>query len=313
MAHQPVQAGGAGCVGIVRSTTVSSKLSSGKWPRPKGVASRIVRILRQWGVLQPAQAPAPAPQQQQPQQQQQQQASVGIYQRGHPAETADTGVKNERSEEDGKRPPAVRHSAQTRYSTGDSAAGTATCSKYINTTAALGSASSDEAQREAQHKRYSAVKDFSSSEAKATRGAAVRADSREGGPEEGGVSGPVKRKLDVAGGFTPPELASAVDKAGESETVADGGGAAGAETVGSFSLSVEDAFVEVRATCCSAVLSRAVKKRFADSCEVVHSTARAGTLYQEQEEQVGGLWSGERFGAAVLGYARPVIFSAFLA
>lgn len=36
---------------MVRSSTVSSKLSSGKWPRPDGVANKIIRILQQWGAL----------------------------------------------------------------------------------------------------------------------------------------------------------------------------------------------------------------------------------------------------------------------
>lgn len=37
---------------MVRSSTVSSKLSSGKWPHPDGVANKIVRTLQQWGALQ---------------------------------------------------------------------------------------------------------------------------------------------------------------------------------------------------------------------------------------------------------------------
>lgn len=36
---------------IVRSATVSSKLNSGKWPHPDGVAKKVVETLRGWGAL----------------------------------------------------------------------------------------------------------------------------------------------------------------------------------------------------------------------------------------------------------------------
>ncbi|CAM9734397.1 unnamed protein product, partial [Hapterophycus canaliculatus] len=39
------------CKGVVRSLTVSSKLSSGKWPSPDGVARKVVEILHDWGAL----------------------------------------------------------------------------------------------------------------------------------------------------------------------------------------------------------------------------------------------------------------------
>ncbi|CAN0396144.1 unnamed protein product, partial [Laminaria digitata] len=38
-------------VGIVRSKTVSSKLCSGKWPTPDGVATKVINTLRDWGAL----------------------------------------------------------------------------------------------------------------------------------------------------------------------------------------------------------------------------------------------------------------------
>lgn len=40
------------CTGLMRSLTVSSKLSSGKWPNPDGVARKVVETLNGWGALQ---------------------------------------------------------------------------------------------------------------------------------------------------------------------------------------------------------------------------------------------------------------------
>lgn len=228
LAHHSVQTGGGGRIGIVRSSNVSSKLTSGKWPRPKGVANKIVRILRQWGALRQQQ------QQQQPQQQKHQpkQTSIGIPERGGQAERSDADGKHGRSEGTHERAPAVWQPPQTLSSNGDSAARAVTRCEIFDIATARGS--SDEPRREGKDTQHSAGNNLSVPGEKAASAAAVRTE-----PVEGGVSRCEEHKPDATG--------CAADNTGKGEAVPGGKGVTRTETVQQyFSLSVEDAFVEVR-------------------------------------------------------------------
>lgn len=49
--HQAIAPARTEYGGILRSATVSSKLTSGKWPHPGAVARKVIRTLRDWGAL----------------------------------------------------------------------------------------------------------------------------------------------------------------------------------------------------------------------------------------------------------------------
>ena len=254
LVQKPAQTRGGGVVGMVRSSTVSSKLSSGKWPRPESVANSIVRILRQWGALQqqPHQQQQQQHQQRQSQQQQEQQRQqgtpVGSSQGGVGADATGAGGKDGRSEGTAALRPAVGPSPEKRPDTGDNAGSAATSTPDVAdlaSTVALGPGSSDEAQGEGPNARLptEAMVAVVCTEG----GAAARAEeTQERRTEECGPRGRVDIKKYSKGSFTSPKLVGGACDTGVSEDIVGGEAATRTGTLETFGLGVEDAFVEVR-------------------------------------------------------------------
>lgn len=249
LVQKPAQTRGGGVVGMVRSSTVSSKLSSGKWPRPESVANSIVRILRQWGALQQQPHQQQHQQQQQQQEQQREQGTpVGSSRGGVRADATGAGGKDGRSEGTAALGPAVGPSPEKRPDTGDNAGSAATATPDVAdlaSTVALGPGSSDEAQREGPNTRLPT--EAIVAEVCTEGGAAARAEEiQEGRTEECGPRGRVGIKKYSKGSFTSPKLVGGACDTGVSEDIVVGEAATRSGTLEPFGLGVEDAFVEVR-------------------------------------------------------------------
>ncbi len=219
-AHQSVPVGNGVGVGKVASSTVSSKLSSGKWPRPDGVASKVIRILQQWGVFG------------------EQQLSSQPHHEPPPEHKDPLDAS----------PTTGEPGSKLVVSSGDSAAPVSRTSHEMNTTgpplgpASLGAGSGE--KKDGQHPTTAVSSDRQKETAASSE--TMQAEIGEGGQEKDGISTRPVQSLDTTGVLTLRKPLDVADEAAKEAVTGGTRDSPAADVFETFSLRVEDAVAEVR-------------------------------------------------------------------
>lgn len=208
---------------MVRSLTVSSKLSSGKWPRPERVANKVIRTLQEWGALRH--------QQRQPQQR----TCSPSGNRAEASESRDQ-TKCSSGPDTGGGVRAAAHSeleTRTRRSSGDEDTRTARASAVTSSGGALPAGQEEKIRTDVG----------SSGAARCSTGGGLgRDDSGDGAPENWEANNLADGTADSVDTSVPQKQDRSVDTASSAGVAVT---SAIAPSVGVFSLSVEDVLAEV--------------------------------------------------------------------
>lgn len=214
---------GGGAVETMRSLTVSSKLSSGKWPHADGVAKKIVRTLQQWGALR---------------QQVHRQRTKICSPSGNWAQASESSDRRESCAGPDTGAPGTAQAGfemATRHRQDSSGEGSIAAT-------ALAPASSGEALPAAHDIQNHTVVELSEPAGYPTHGGPVGSGSGFGGPENRGAKNCTDEHPDSIDNSTPQKPCRSVFAANRSGMAVISANAPSLET---FTLSVEDVLAEV--------------------------------------------------------------------